>query len=220
MELLQGIETRRSYRAFKPNLIPKEIIEKILEAGRRSPSCSNSQPWEVVVVTGDKKNELSGILCEMAEADVTPNPDFSLPEVWPAELDKRVKEHGAKRYKVLGVEREDVQSRKMFRLLNFKFYGAPCVMFLFLNKGLTSYSVFDMGLFAQTLILAAHSFEVGSCIQAVLSNYPDAIRKFLGISANKIMMLGISMGYPDMQGVINKYESSRVSTDCFVQWCD
>ncbi len=219
MELLEGIETRRSYRAFKSNPVPKIVIERILEAGIRSPSCANSQPWEVVVVSGNRKDELSRILSKMAESDVIPNPDLPLPDVWPPELERRVKEHGAKRYKALRVEREDMQTRKKFRLMNFEFYGAPCVLFLFLEKGLTPYSIFDMGLFSQALILAAHSFGVGSCIQAILSNYPDAVREFLGIPRSKIMMLGISMGYPDMEAVINTYQSSRVGLDHFVQWC-
>ena len=52
MELLEGIETRRSCRAFKPTPIKKEILEKILKAASKSPSYTNTQPWEVAVVTG------------------------------------------------------------------------------------------------------------------------------------------------------------------------
>lgn len=44
MELLEGIETRRSIRAFKPTPIPKEIIERILKAASNSPSFTNTQP--------------------------------------------------------------------------------------------------------------------------------------------------------------------------------
>ena len=59
MELLEGIETRRSCRAFKPTPVPRKTLEKIIETAARSPSYSNSQPWEVAVVCGDKKNELA-----------------------------------------------------------------------------------------------------------------------------------------------------------------
>ena len=69
MDLLEGIETRRSYRAFKSDSIPGETISKILEIAGRSPSYTNTQPWEVAVVSGDKKEELSRILCNMYESD-------------------------------------------------------------------------------------------------------------------------------------------------------
>ena len=61
MELLEGIETRRSYRAFKSTDVSRETIERILQAAGKSPSYKNTQPWEVAVVRGKKKEELSGI---------------------------------------------------------------------------------------------------------------------------------------------------------------
>jgi len=218
MELLEGIETRRSFRAFKSTPIPKEIVERILEASSKSPSYTNTQPWEVAVISGSKKDELSKILYEMARSDATPNPDLPLPKVWPPELEGRAKEHSSRRFRALGIERENEQQRKELRLLNFKFYGAPCVLFLFMDSTLTSWSIFDMGLFAQSLILAAHSFGLGSCLQALIANYPDAVREFLGIPQTKLLVLGISVGYPDLEAAINGYLSSRVSLSDFVQW--
>jgi len=218
MELLQGIETRRSFRAFKSTPIPKEIIEKILRAASSSPSYMNTQPWEVAVLSGEKKEELSRILFELAKSDVPPNPDLPLPETWPTEMEKRVKEHGAKRFKILGIEREDKQKREELRLSNFEFYGAPCVLFLFMDSTLSSWSILDMGLFAQGIVLAAHSFGLGSCLQATLAHYPDAVRKFFGIPEKKRLILGISIGYPNLEARINTYHSEKVSPDDFVQW--
>jgi nitroreductase len=218
MELFEGIETRRSCRAFKFTPVPKEVIEKILEAASRSPSYTNTQPWEVAVVSGKKKERLSEILYEMAKSATAPNPDLGSPKSWPPELEKRSKEHGARRFKVLGIERDDVQKREELRLLNFKFYGAPCVLFLFMDSTLTPWSIFDLGLFAQSLILAAHSLGLGTCLQASITNYPDAIREFLGIPKTKRLVLGISLGYPDLQATINTYQSNRVSPNDFTQW--
>lgn len=220
MELLEGIEIRRSFRAFQSTPVPREVIERILEVAGKSPSYTNTQPWEVVVVMGEKKEELSKILLEMAKSDVTPNPDLPLPKVWPPELERRAKEHGANRFKALGIERENEQQRKEMRLLNLKFYGAPCVLFLFMDSTLTSWSVFDMGLFAQSIILAAHSFGLGSCLQASVANHPDSVREFLGIPGTKRLVLGISMGYPDPEAAINGYKSSRINLNKFVQWHD
>ncbi|MFC1941799.1 nitroreductase [Chloroflexota bacterium] len=220
MDLLEGIETRRSFRAFKPTPVPRETMEKILKAAGRSPSFTNTQPWEVSVVSGKKKDELSAILYTLADSNAAMNADLTLPTTWPSELERRSGEHGSKRLNALGVAREDKEGRKRLRMMNYEFYGSPCVLLLFMDSTLTPWSVFDMGLFAQTLSLAAHSLGLGSCLQASIAGYPDTIREFLGIPNTKLLMLGISIGYPDYEANINSYHSSRVSLDNFVQWHD
>ena len=107
MDLLEVIQTRMSTRAFKPTPIPREKIEKILQAAGKSPSYSNTRPWEVAVVTGKKRDELSKILYDLAKAETPNNPD--MPEVtsWPDYLKKRSEEHYGNRAKVIGIDRED-----------------------------------------------------------------------------------------------------------------
>ncbi len=218
MELLEGIETRKSIRAFKSTPVPEEIMRKILKTAGKSPSFTNTQPWEVAVVSGRKKEELGKILYELAESGVAINRDLGSPKAWPPELDRRIREHGARRFEALGIERADEQQRKELRLSNFKFYEAPWALFLFMDSALSSWSIFDMGLFTQSIVLAAHSFGLGSCIQASLADYPDAVREFLGIPETKQLILGISIGYPDFEARLNAYQSLRVSLDDFVQW--
>ncbi len=75
-----------------------------------------------------------------------------------------------------------------------------------------------MGLFAGNLILAAHSFSIGSCLQGSVTSYPDAVSEFLGIPKTKLLVLGISLGYPDLEADINTYCSNRVGLDEFVLW--
>ncbi|MFH1381347.1 MAG: nitroreductase [Chloroflexota bacterium] len=218
MDLAEGILTRRSIRGFKPTPIPEETLKRILELASRSPSYTNTQPWEVTVVTSKKKEELSRVLLGLADAETPTKNDIPTPTSWPEELGRRSREHGAKRFKAIGVEREDTKTRKEMRLANFMFYGAPCAMFLYMDSTLSGYSIFDMGLFAQTLILAAHSLGVESCLQAALTGYPDAVREFLGLPETKKIVIGISLGYPDPDARINSYHSERVGTDAFVKW--
>jgi len=217
MELLDGIETRRSIRGFKPTPIPEEIMGKILKAASNSPSYTNTQPWEVAVVSGKKTDELSKILYELASAKAATNPDTPMPKDWPPELAKRSGEHGARRLKTLGIEREDEQGRERLSLMNYEFYGAPCVLFLFIDSSLGPWSIFDMGLFAQNLILAAHSFGVESCLQASVTNYAEAIRKFLGVPETKKLVIGISIGYPDTEAKLNTYRSVKLKPEEFVR---
>lgn len=218
MDLLEGIETRRSFRSFKPTPVPMELVEKILKAASRSPSYTNTQPWEVAVISGSKKEELGRILFEMANSDISPNPDLPLAKVWPPELERRAREHASRRFKALGIQRANEQQRKELRLLNFKFYGAPCALFLFMDSSLTAWSIFDLGLFAQSLILAAHSLGIGCCLQASVVNYPDVVREFLRIPKTKLLVLGISVGYPDLEDTINTYQSTRVGLEDFTKW--
>lgn len=218
MEIINGIKTRRSYRAFKPTSIPSEIIQKILETASKCPSYTNTQPWEVAVVSGKKKEELSNILYDLAKSDAPHNPDIPLVKAWPNELERRSKEHTARRFKTLGIERDDEQARKELSLQNFKFYGAPCVLFLFMDRTLTTWSIFDIGLFAQNIVLVAHSLGIGSCLQAMLAVYPDAVRDFLGIPKTKQLVIGISIGYPDLESRINSYQSVKVGIDEFTKW--
>ncbi len=50
MEVFDCIRRRRTVREFKPDPVPEEVVYKILQAGRWSPSSSNTQPWHFVVV--------------------------------------------------------------------------------------------------------------------------------------------------------------------------
>ena len=51
METWDAIRARRNVRVYTEQPIPGEDLDRILEAGRRSPSSQNTQPWDFVVVT-------------------------------------------------------------------------------------------------------------------------------------------------------------------------
>lgn len=51
MEALEAIQKRRSVRKFTGDIVPREHLEKIVDAGRLAASGSNQQPWEFIVVT-------------------------------------------------------------------------------------------------------------------------------------------------------------------------
>jgi nitroreductase len=48
--LLTLLKTRRSIRRYRPDPVPDEMVEQLLEAGQWAPSASNRQPWEFIVV--------------------------------------------------------------------------------------------------------------------------------------------------------------------------
>jgi nitroreductase len=218
MDILEGIKTRKSIRAFKPKPIAKDVLKKMLKAASNSPSYTNTQPWEVVVVRGEKKDELSRKLLELAKAKAPTRPDLPMPKSLPPALEERSRKHGARRLSTLGVARDDEGGREKLRLMNFEFYGAPCAVFLFIDGSLGEWSIFDMGLFAQNLTLAAHSFGVESCLQASVTNYAPEIKNFFGIEESKKLVIGISLGYPDEKAKLNTYHSLKQKPDEFAKW--
>jgi nitroreductase len=219
MDVIEGIESRRSIRAFKNTPIPEKTIQKILKAAANSPSYTNTQPWEVVVVSGEKKEGLSDLIYELARSKAEAHPDIPSPQQgWAPEHAARLGEHGARRLAAVGVARDDEAGRDELALRNFRFYGAPCAIFLFMEGSLNEWSVFDMGLFTQNLILAAHALGVESCLQASVPNYSPEIKKFLGIPEKKRLVICISLGFADPDAKLNTYRAVKQTPEEFTQW--
>lgn len=55
--MIQCMQQRRSIRKYKPDAVPKEAIEQIIQAGRLAPSSKNRQPWHFIITTGNAKDE-------------------------------------------------------------------------------------------------------------------------------------------------------------------
>jgi len=217
MDVIEGIKTRRSIRAFRNTPIPEETMHTILQAAANSPSYTNTQPWEAAVVCGEKKDELRSMLYALARKKADAHPDIPLPQAWPPEHEARSQEHGKRRLDVLGVERGDEEEREKLNLMNFEFYGAPCAILLFMDGSLNGWSIFDVGLFSQNLILAAHSFGVESCLQASVTRYAREIKNFLGLPESKKLVICISLGYPDTEATLNTYRAAKQKPEEFTR---
>ena len=62
METWEAITSRRNVRSFADRPIPAADLDQILEAGRRSPSSQNWQPWDFILVTDrERLRELAGV---------------------------------------------------------------------------------------------------------------------------------------------------------------
>jgi len=60
MDVFEAIQKRKSSRSYESKPVPKETLEKLLEAARLSPSAKNIQPWHFIVVTeAEKRKALS-----------------------------------------------------------------------------------------------------------------------------------------------------------------
>lgn len=84
---MKEIESRRSIRKYKEELVDKKDIERILEAGIYAPSAKNRQPWKYYVYTGGNKGKLlnrmeAGLIRESGEQKLLPRSQYGLPDAF------------------------------------------------------------------------------------------------------------------------------------------
>lgn len=218
MNIETAILERRSIRAFKNDPVPQELVNRIIELSLRSPSWGNTQPWEVLVVMGEKVHELKEGFRSKFERDEPPNPDIPLPTDWPADCLNRYKSLGRDLFRKIGIRREDRESRRNYYLSMFQGFGAPVFIYVCLDRKLSQWALLDVGLFVQTVCLAATSAKLGTCILTHLVLYPDVIRKHLEVPNTKLIVIGIALGYTDKSALINTFRSPRVDMTEIVKW--
>ncbi len=218
MDALECIRTRMSIRKFLDQPVDRALIEEVLEAARWAPSYKNSQPWEVMVLTGEKKAALTAMLVELFEKGAPPTPDLPEPQEWPAAEAARIERLYRMRAEATGIDLSDPEVIRKAKLANFAFYGAPVAVYLYQDGTLSPWSLFDLGLFAQNFMLAAHAKGLGTVPQAFATDYAAETKAFLGIPAEKRLVLGLSVGYPDTASPANALRTDRESVAAFTSW--
>jgi nitroreductase len=61
MELVRAIKERRSVRKFKPDPVPRELLQRILLDAMWAPSGMNTQPWKFLVIEGKARDEFMAV---------------------------------------------------------------------------------------------------------------------------------------------------------------
>lgn len=67
MDFMDVVRKRRSIRRYKPDPVPDEVLNQVLEAARLAPSGGNRQPWHFIVVKDSETKGKLGI-AEFASA--------------------------------------------------------------------------------------------------------------------------------------------------------
>ncbi len=105
-----------------------------------------------------------------------------------------------------------------------KNYGAPCVIYICIDRAfyfqeeINAWLLFDCGLVAENIMLLATDYGLGPVAQAQAVQYPDVLRKALGIADSKLIVLGIAIGYPDEEDPINQFRTERETLDSVAKW--
>lgn len=218
MDVTTALTRRSSTRAFLDQPVSDEQIRAILDAARWSPSGVNIQPWQVAVVRGTTKQKLADALIA-ARAAGPANPDYQYyPAQWFDPFKERRKHCGLALYQALEIRREDTDKQKEAWNNNYRFFGAPAGLLLFLDRRLGQGAWIDMGMFMQSIMLAAQEQGLATCPQASLGEYPDVVRDLLGIDENMALLGGIALGYADPDAAVNRYRTEREPVDAFTRW--
>jgi nitroreductase len=223
MDIVEAFTVRRSIRAYKPDPVSKSVLSEIMEQALRSPSWANTQPWEFAIATGTKLEEIRKRFAEKEGTEITP--DFRQAFDFPEPYDSRCRTAVEKSHAVAGIKRENKQQRKEWEILQLTNFGAPCEIYIYIDKGLcfqkgevNVWPVYDCGAIGNSIMLLAPNYKLGTIAQARATVYPDIIREVLGIPDSKLMLLGIAIGYPDWDHPLNQYPVDREPLDKLVSW--
>ncbi|MCD4813939.1 nitroreductase family protein [bacterium] len=166
--VIDTIMQRRSVRFFKDKAIPQAMLETLLLAGSYAPSGNNLQPWRFVVVTDPS------FRAKLAEKSLARYQQWIINA--PEALQARRREIDAK-------------------VTDPVYYGAPAIIFV-IGSGMTA--EMDCPMACQNIMLAARSFELGSCwvYFGQLAMDDPEIREILALKEGEKIYGPLVLGYP------------------------
>lgn len=216
----QAMLTRRSVRAFLPDPVDDETIRDILRVAARAPSGTNMQPWKVYVVSGERKQALSdailssGVRPEKIEWD-----EYKYyPDKFFEPYLSRRRAVGYALYSLLGIGRREVDRMRAQHDRNFTFFDAPVGLIFTIDRRLNKGSWIDLGMFVQSVMIAARGRDLHTCPQAAFAPYHKQLRPILGIPDEEIVVCGMALGYEDASKPENALRSERAPLEEFVSF--
>jgi len=215
---------RRSVRGFLPTPVSRSMIEDILRVSSKAPSGSNIQPWQVYVVTGQRKEEITQAVLEAfndPEKNVLHRPEYIYyPKNWAEPFLGRRRKVGYDLYDLAGIARGEHQKMHQFHGKNYEFFGAPVALMLTIPRMMEQGSWLDYGMFVQNILIAATARGLASCPQAAFIAYHQIIASILEMPAEEQFVMAISLGYEDTSEKINQLTTERAELKDFVKFFD
>ena len=225
------VSSRRSVRDFRPDPIPPELLQRVLDDAKWAPSWTNTQPYFIAIASGEKRNRLQreylrlfdeslpvqrgnklAILRMLITRRGYPDGDFRTWKPYPDSLQPFRRKVGRELYEFLGIARDDRAARDAQWRRNCEFFGAPTVMFVFAHKGLMPFSAQDAGLMMQSLMLSAHANGLGTCAQGVLATWRGPVDAEFDIPKGYKLLTGLAIGYAS-DAPVNTFNAGRREID-------
>ena len=207
---------RRSIRAFKPDPVPLAVVRELLEAASRAPSGTNVQPWKVHVAAGAVRDQLEReVLAHRETRPADDGAEFPRTSKRKEPYVSRMRALGKDMYSRIGIPKGDVAAGWEQWGRNYKFFDAPVGLIFTIDKELDAMSFLDIGMFMQTLMLAAKTRGLDTCAQGAWNNYWTVTRRVLNIPDDEFIIVGMSLGYADEDHPVNGVVSEREQVDAF-----
>jgi nitroreductase len=220
MTFSELIKARRSVRGYRPDPVPREVIEEIISVAKWAPSSMNTQPWHVHVVTGEPLDNIRRGNTENMLAGVPPKREFPMRESYEGIHRKRQVEVAVQLFDAMGIAREDTERRTDWVMRGFRQFDAPVSLVLTYDKYLepAAISQFDLGAFSHGIVLAAWERGLGCVINGQGIMQSHVVRTHAQIPDDQVIMICIAMGYPDDRFVANDVKSRREDNKNFVRY--
>ncbi|MBB1091695.1 nitroreductase [Rhodopseudomonas pseudopalustris] len=202
---------RYSCRAFRPDPVPRETIDRMLAAAQKTASWCNSQPWQVLITSGEATRKFRDVIYNVAASGAPASGDFEFPREYRGVYLERRRESGFQLYNTLGIAKGDKMAYAKQALENFNFFGAPHVAIITTDEALGVYGAIDCGGYVTSLMLAAQALGLATVPQAALAFHSGVVRKHFGLGDDRRVVCGISFGYADREHKANSYRTSRAA---------
>ena len=205
---------RRSIRGYKPDPVPKQVIEEVLELAVRSPSSMNTQPWHLYVVTGEPLDKIRKENTERNISGVPPSREIRTPNKgYEGHHRERQIEIAVQLFQKMGIERDDKEGRQDWVLRGFRQFDAPLSIVVTFDRELLDddISKFDCGGIVNGLVTAGWSKGLGAVINSQGIMQSPVVREHAGIPDDQVIMICVAMGYPDDSFPANEGVSKRKS---------
>lgn len=208
-----NIKARRSIRAFLPTEVPEAVILDLLDIAARAPSGTNTQPWQVYVVTGAKKKALSDDIMKTFMDPVAVKDheeEYSYyPAKWIDPYISRRRKVGFDLYGLLGLGKEDKDKMAAQHARNYQFFDAPVGIFFTIDRVMQQGSWLDYGMFIQNVMLAAKARGLDTCPQAAFTQFHKIIAQHLELKPEQQIVCGMSLGFADNSKIENTLVTER-----------
>ena len=215
MRVSEAVARRYSARAFLPQPVARDTVERIVSASLRAPSGGNLQPWKLQALTGEPLRALlDEVADKLASGRFGEPPDY---EVYPKNLFEPYRSRrfqtGEDLYASLEIGREEKAKRLRQFAANFRLFGAPVGLFVSLDRRMGPPQWSDLGMFLQTLMLLAVEAGLDTCAQEAWSQFPHTLAKHLALAETHMVFCGVALGYADREHPINQWRTRRAALD-------
>jgi len=218
VDIIEAINARKSIRAYKPDPVPRAVLEEILRAATRTPSGINIQPWEFIVLVGEALEKVKQANVARFNAREAPSMGMWTGGNYEGIYRDRQVAMAIQLNELLGIAREDREKRLEWRRGGFRFFDAPAAIIIAMEKSLGTGQLFAIGSVTQTIALAALKYGLGTCIMAQGVSYPQVIQEVTGVSDSKQLVIALSIGYPDWNAPANKIYTTREPLEKITTW--